>query len=106
MLTTPVLFQRRGASTNTNGDILPGDWLTIAGAPTRAAVKAASGYERAQAQRTNAEVALKVTARYFAGLTEADSVVIRGRRHNITFIDNVEFADKWHVISVSGGVAT
>jgi len=48
---------------------------------------------------------IKVSARYFAGLVDSDAVMIRGKRHNVTFIDNVEFADKWMVVSVSGGVA-
>lgn len=105
MLKTAVAFERMGAATNTNGDVLPGAWAAITGAPTRGMVKAVSGYEQAQVNRTDAQTALRVVVRYFAGLTEADSVVIRARRHNITFIDNVEFADKWLALSITGGVA-
>jgi SPP1 family predicted phage head-tail adaptor len=105
MLSEVISFQRQGAATNTNGNVVPGAWAAIAGAPTRAYVKAASGFERAQASRTNAEVMLKVTVRYWSGLRESDSVVIRGRRHNIRFIDNIEFKDKWLTLSVDGGVA-
>ena len=105
MLREPVSFQRQGASTNVNGDIQPGAWSAIAGSPTRAHVKAVSGFERAQADRLNAQVALRVTVRYWAGLRESDSVVIRGRRHNIRFIDNIEFKDRWLTITVDGGVA-
>ena len=106
MLTTAVAFQRQGAATNVAGDILPGAWATITGAPVRARVVAASGFERAQVDRTDAQVVLKITARWFAGLRDSDSVVIRGKRHNIRFIDNVEFADKFMVLSVDGGVAS
>ena len=106
MLTTAVAFQRQGAATNVAGDILPGAWETITGAPVRARVTAASGFERAQVNRTDAQLVLKVTARWFSGLRDSDSVVIRGKRHNIRFIDNVEFADKFMVISVDGGVAS
>ena len=106
MLTTAVAFQRQGAATNVAGDIMPGAWETISGAPVRARVTAASGFERAQVNRTDAQVVIKVTARWFAGLRDSDSVVIRGRRHNIRFIDNVEFADKFMVLSVDGGVAS
>jgi head-tail adaptor len=105
MLTTTVAFERQGAATNVSGDILPGAWAAITGSPTRARVKAASGMERGQVQRTDAVVALKVTVRYVDGLRDSDSVVIRGRRHNITFLDNLEFANKFLVISVDGGVA-
>lgn len=105
MLREPVSFERQGASTNTGGNVVAGAWAAISGAPTRAFVKAASGFERAQAQRTNAEVSFKVSVRYTSTLRESDSVVIRSRRHNIRFIDNLEMADKWLVLSVDGGVA-
>ena len=39
------------------------------------------------------------------GLSEADRVIIRGRVHNIRFVDNIEFANKWLQIDVDGGVA-
>lgn len=106
MLTTTIALQRQGAATNVEGDILPGAWATITGAPVRARVVAASGYERAQVNRTDAQVALKITARWFAGLRDSDSVLIRGKRHNIRFIDNVEFSDKFMILSVDGGVAS
>jgi head-tail adaptor len=106
MLTTAVAFQRQGAATNVSGDILPGAWAAITGSPTRARVKAASGMERGQVQRTDAVVVLKVTVRYVDGLRDSDSVLIRGKRHNIRFIDNVEFADKFMILSVDGGVAS
>jgi hypothetical protein len=41
-----------------------------------------------------------------AGLLESDRVVIRTKAHNIRFINNVEFADRWLEIMVDGGVAT
>ena len=105
MLKEPVTFQRQGAGTNTGGNFVPGAWATIAGAPTRAFVKALSGFERAASDRTDAQVKMRVVVRYVSGLRDADSVLIRGRRHNIRFINNVEFADKWLAIDVDGGVA-
>ena len=105
MLTTIVAFQRQGAATNTNGDVAPGAWAAIAGTPTRAAVKSSSGYERAQIQRTDTVAMFKVTVRYSALITEKDSVVFKGRRHNITHLDDVELAGKWLIASVTGGVA-
>lgn len=105
MLSEPVTFQRRGAATNTNGNVAPGAWATISGAPTRAHVRPLSGREQAQAHRLNAEARLLLVTRYTAALREADSVLIRGRRHNIRYIKNVDFADKWLEIDVDGGVA-
>lgn len=104
-LREPVTFQRMGAATNTNGNVVPGAWATIAAAPTRAMVRPLSGGEMAQAHRLNAEVRLLVVTRYTAAIVEADSVLIRGRRHNIRYIKNVDLGDKWLEIDVQGGVA-
>jgi head-tail adaptor len=104
MLREPLAFQRLvitpdgiGGSSKT--------WATIAGAPSRGMVKAVSGFERAQADRTNAGASFRVVVRYWAGLREADTVLIRGLRHDITFINNVDFADRWLEIDVTRGVA-
>jgi head-tail adaptor len=43
--------------------------------------------------------------RYTTTLRENDRVTIRNRIHNIRFIDNIEFANKWLRIDVDGGVA-
>ena len=39
------------------------------------------------------------------GLSESDRVTIRNKVHNIRFLDNIEFANKWLQIDVDGGVA-
>jgi SPP1 family predicted phage head-tail adaptor len=101
----PVTFQRLGAATNVDGNVVAGAWATIAGAPTRGMVRPLSGYEASQAQRLSAEVKLLVAVRYTAALREADSVLIRGLRHNIRYIKNVDFGNKWLEIDVEGGVA-
>jgi SPP1 family predicted phage head-tail adaptor len=101
----PVTFQRMGAATNVDGNVVAGSWATIAGAPTRGMVRPLSGYEASQAQRLSAEVKLLVVVRYTASLREADSVLIRGLRHNIRYIKNVDFDNKFLEIDVEGGVA-
>jgi SPP1 family predicted phage head-tail adaptor len=105
MMREPVTFQRMGSATNVDGNVVAGAWATITAAPTRGMVRPLSGYEASQAQRLNAEVKLLVVVRYTAALREADSVLIRGLRHNIRYIKNVDFADKWLEIDIEGGVA-
>ena len=65
-----------------------------------------SGSERYQFDRVDATASLKVTVRYVSGLLESDRIVIRSRNHNIRYIKNVEFADKWLELIVDAGVAT
>ena len=104
MLQEPVTFQRLTLTTDGIGGSTKA-WASVAGAPARAHVRPVSGNERLAAARIDAEVSLRVTVRYFAGLRESDSVLIRGRRHNITFINNVEFQNRWLELTVSAGVA-
>jgi SPP1 family predicted phage head-tail adaptor len=105
MLKEPVTFQRMTRTSDGAGGQSQ-TWATIATAPTRAAVMPLSGSERYQFDRVEANVRLKVTVRYVAGLLESDRVLIRTKAHNIRFINNVEFADRWLEIMVDGGVAT
>lgn len=104
MLRTPVTFQRKTRTGDGAGGFTEA-WATIAGAPKRAQVKAMSGSERWQSQRTEAVSTHKIVVRYFAGLTEVDRVVIDGRAYNIRFIDNVEFRNRWMQITAEVGVA-
>ena len=80
-------------------------WGAIAGAPTRAHVKSLSGSERWASERVEATSKLRVVVRYVAGILESDSIVIRSRRCNIRYINNIELADKWLEIEVGEGVA-
>jgi dynactin complex subunit len=43
--------------------------------------------------------------RYTTALRESDRVQIRNKLHNIRFIDNIEFANKWLQVDIDGGVA-
>jgi head-tail adaptor len=105
MLREAVAFERVVASSDGAGGTTAAAPVTISGAPTRAHVKAASGREMVQTARVDAETKLKVTVRYFTGLLDSDTILIRGRRHNITWINNVEFRDRWLEVSADGGVA-
>ena len=105
MLRTPCQFQRKDKVSDGSGGWSE-DWATLSGAATRCHFKALSGGERFQAQRAEATTRNRIVCRYFAGLTEADRVVIGGRRYDITFINNIELRNRWFEIDLSGGVAT
>lgn len=105
MLTQVVSFERMTLVSDGAGGQTQ-TWTAISGAPTRAHVKAVSGSERFNFNRINADIRYKITCRYSSALRESDSVVFRGIRHNIRFIDNVEMADKWLEMAVEAGVAS
>ncbi len=104
MLKEPVSFERRSLTSDGAGGQTE-TWAAIAGAPTRAHVRPVGGSERFASDRTEAIVRLRLVTRYTAGLREGDRVKIRDKVHNIRFLDNVEFRDKWLQIDVDGGVA-
>ena len=104
MLTTPIQFERMSRVADGAGGFSQA-WLPLSGAPTRAHVKSMSGSERFASARIEATATHRVTVRYFAGLTEADTVVIRGKRANIRFVNNLQEKDRWLVIDVQTGVA-
>jgi head-tail adaptor len=105
MLREPVTFQRKSRVRNGTGGF-DETLATIPGAPTRASVKALSGGERWASDRVEATTRWRLVTRYFDGLTEEDIALVRGRKHNIRFINNVELRDRWLEIEVDGGVAT
>ena len=104
-LRTPCQFQRKTRVSDGAGGWSEA-WTHIAGAATRCSFKMLSGSERWQAMRTEATTRNRIVVRYFSDLTEADRVVIAGRRYNITAIDNVELRNRWMVIEIDGGVAS
>ena len=103
-LKEPVTFQRRTLVSDGAGGQTE-SWTTVSGAPTRAHVMPTGGSERFIHDRTEATVRLRLVVRYTSALRESDRVQIRSKIHNIRFIDNVEFANKWLQIDVDGGVA-
>jgi SPP1 family predicted phage head-tail adaptor len=104
MLKEPVTFQRRTLTSDGAGGQTE-TWATISGTPSRAFVKPMSGSERYMSDRTEAIVRLRLVTRYTASLREGDRVTIRDRVHNIRFLDNIEFKDRWLQIDVDGGMA-
>lgn len=103
-LKEPVTFQRKTLTSDGAGGMTQ-TWTTVSAAPTRAYVLPVSGSERYASDRVEATVRLRLVVRYTSGLLESDRVQIRNRIHNIRFIDNIEFANKWLQIDVDGGVA-
>jgi SPP1 family predicted phage head-tail adaptor len=104
MLKEPVTFQRRTLTSDGAGGQTEA-WAALSGAPTRAHVRPVSGSERYASDRTEAIVRLRLVTRYTNAIREGDRVTIRNKVHNIRFLDNVEFKDKWLQIDVDGGVA-
>lgn len=104
MLRTAVEFQRETTTSDGMGGVTT-SWAAISDSPNRAHVKALSGSERYASDRVEATARLRVVVRYFDGLTEKDAIEIDGRRHNIRFINNLEFRNQWLVIDVDQGVA-
>lgn len=104
MLNEPVSIERAAKVSDGAGGYTE-TWAVISGAPTRAHAKYLSGSERWASQRVEATAKLRIAVRYFDGLLESDSVVIRSRRCNIRFINNVEFRDRWLEIDLDEGVA-
>ncbi len=105
MLREPVTFQRKSRARTASGGF-DETWATLSGAANRAYVKALSGTERFASDRVEASTRWRIVVRYFSDLTEEDRVVIRGRNHNIRFINNLELKDRWLQIDLDGGSAT
>lgn len=105
MMRTPVEFQRKTRVQNASGGFVDA-WSPIAGAASRAHVKAVSGAERMQAERLNASTKERLVCRYFPGLSPADRVIIEGRAYQITFVNDVERRKRFYELDLSGGVAT
>jgi SPP1 family predicted phage head-tail adaptor len=103
-LKEPVTFQRKTLTSDGAGGMTQ-VWATLSGAPTRAYVVPVSGSERYASDRVEATIRLRLVVRYTTALRESDRVQIRNKLHNIRFIDNIEFANKWLQVDIDGGVA-
>ena len=105
MLRHAIAFQRVTRTSNGAGGFTEAIPTSISGSPTRGRMKALSGSERYASDRVEARARYRLVTRYFAGLLESDTVLHEGRRYNIRFINNVDFADKWLEVDLDGGVA-
>ena len=103
-LKEPVTFKRKTLTSDGAGGMTQA-WTTLSGAPTRAYVVPVSGSERYASDRVEATIRLRLVVRYTTALRESDRVQIRNKLHNIRFIDNIEFANKWLQVDIDGGVA-
>ena len=105
LLREPVTFQRRSLTSDGAGGQAE-TWKAISAAPTRAHVKPLSGRERFASDRIEATLRIRILVRYSTAINETDRVIIRGKAHQIRFINNLEFQDRWLQIDCEGGVAT
>jgi SPP1 family predicted phage head-tail adaptor len=107
-ITAGMLREPADIQTQETADI--GGGATELSYTTRATVRGKmlplSGNQVLYANRLDARTKNRFMMRYRSDLTESDRLVIRGRAYNITYIDNVEFRDKWLVVDLDGGVAT
>jgi SPP1 family predicted phage head-tail adaptor len=104
LLREPVTFQRRSLTSDGAGGQSE-TWAAISGAPTRAHVKPLSGRERFVSDRIEATLRIRLLVRYSTAINETDRVIIRGKAHQIRFINNLEFQDRWLQLDCEGGVA-
>lgn len=105
MLKTAISFERSTKVSDGAGGYSD-SWAPITNAPTRAFVKSFSGQEQWASERIEARTKYRLVCRYNSSIKESDRVVIRGTAYNINAINNIEFADKWLEIDLSGGVPT
>ena len=75
-------------------------------ATVRGKMEPLSGNQVMYAQRLDAQTRNRFTMRYRADLMDSDRLVIRGRAYRITFIQNVEFRNRWLVLDLDGGAST
>ena len=103
MLRHTATVQRASLSVNGSGGRAK-TWATLL--TIRCAVVNKGGLERVTADRVDASRRVEFTCRYFAGLLEGDRIVFNGLAHNIRYIDNVEYANRWMIVNCDQGVAT
>lgn len=105
LLREPVSFQRRTLTSDGAGGQSE-TWAAISGSPTQAHVVPLNGRERFASDRIEATLRVRVLVRYSTAINEGDRVLIRSKAHQIRFINNLEFQDRWLQIDCEGGVAT
>lgn len=104
LLREPVTFEELTRTGDGAGGFTQ-TWAAISGAPDRAYVRAMSGRERYESDRTEAAASWRIVCRYFSGVDEVDRVVIRSRNYQIRFVNNLELRDQWLEIDLGLGDA-
>ena len=69
----------------------------------RAGIKMLSGKEQYQHDKLEVRATHKFTMRYNSTLIESDRIVHRGVTYDIKAIDNVEFRNKWLIVTAERG---
>jgi head-tail adaptor len=105
MLWQSVNFERKTATPDGMG-AQTYSWGNLAGSANTGGIVAVSGSERWANMRSEVVAKWLLVVPYFDGLTANDRVVIDGKAHNITFINDHERRGVWYVLDLSEGVAT
>lgn len=79
-------------------------WATIA--TVQGGIVALSGMERMSADRIEAQSKWRLLIPYQDGLFATDRVVIDGRAYDVTFVNDVQKRETWHVLDLGEGFAT
>lgn len=70
-------------------------WAAVAGAPTRATIKAVSGGEAWAAMRLGSNAGYAMGTRYFGGASPALRVIWRGKEYAVTSVVDPDAAGRW-----------
>lgn len=105
MLWQSVTFQNPAGGRDSTGGILR-SWSAVANGTVTAGLVAMSGAERWASDRVEATSKWRLVCKPVVGVTEASRVVIDSIAYNINFVNDVEQRGVWHVMDLSGGVAT
>ena len=103
MLRQTVTIQRKQTAPDGAGGFSV-DWVDLH--TVKAHMRSTSGTERYSADRLQATVRIRMICRFIEDINEADRVVFRGKAHQIRYIDNVEYRNRWLEIDLDEGVAT
>jgi SPP1 family predicted phage head-tail adaptor len=104
MMRHTVVVQRATKTANGSGGFTT-SWATLL--TLKASVENKSGQERMRADRVEAVRSVLFIWRYSSTqIREGDRVLFRGMTHNIRFIDNIEYANKWLRVTCDQGVPT
>ena len=81
-------------------------WAAISGlGAVSVGIMGMSGSERWASQRVEAVSQWRLWCKGADAVTEADSVVVNGRRYQVRFVNDVEKRGVWHVMDLSEGAA-
>lgn len=103
MLRTTVALQSQSRSADGAGGF-EHTWSTYA--TVQGGLKQASGREVVQSDRLSAQAGFRCVIRYRSDVQPQHRVVIDSVAYQIRSVENVEFRDRWLVLTLESGVAT